>query len=84
MRRRAPLGIPRISTAGFEGSACETFASAPTTSCSTRPVWSIEAGASSAARIVGAMSTSIGGCSNAFTFGPAATITPSIRWSPTR
>ena len=38
-----------------------------------------EAGASSAARIVGAMSTRSGGCSNGRTFGPAATITPSMR-----
>jgi len=36
-------------------------------------------GASSAAKIVGARSISSGGWSNARTFGPAATITPSVR-----
>jgi hypothetical protein len=52
--------MPGIATAGFD-SPRETFASEPTTSCSTRPVCSIEAGAPSAARIVGARSISSGG-----------------------
>ena len=39
-------------------------------------------GASSAATSVGAMSISAGVCSNGFTFGPTATIVPSMRWSP--
>ncbi len=39
-------------------------------------------GASSAATSVGAMSISAGVRSNGFTFGPTATITPSMRWSP--
>jgi hypothetical protein len=62
--------MPGIATAGFEGSPRETFASEPTTSCNTRAVCSIEAGAPSAARIVGARSISSGGCSNGVTFGP--------------
>ena len=44
-----------------------------------------DAGASTAARIVGARSISDGGCrsnASAATRGPAATITPSMRWSP--
>ena len=36
----------------------------------------------SAATNVGAMSISAGGDSKGFTFGPTATIVPSIRWSP--
>jgi hypothetical protein len=36
----SPLGMPGIGTAGL-ASAWETFASEPTTSCSTRPVCSI-------------------------------------------
>ena len=55
---------------------------APTISCSTRPVGLTAAGASSAATSVGAMSISAGGVSKGFTFGPTATIVPSMRWSP--
>jgi hypothetical protein len=49
-------------------SACDTVASAPTTSWCTRLVCSIEAGASSAAVIVGARFPGIG-CSNAVLVG---------------
>jgi hypothetical protein len=40
------------------------------------------AGASSATSIVGAMSTRYGVVVKGVTAGPAATITPSMRWSP--
>jgi hypothetical protein len=58
----SPVSMPGIVTAG---AFVSTVASAPTTSCRTRPVWWIEAGAPGAARIVGAMSISSGCCSNA-------------------
>jgi hypothetical protein len=74
--------MPGIWTLGADASAFATFASEPTSSFSARPVCSTCAGASSAARIVGARSTSSGGCSNGRTAGPTATITLSGRWSP--
>jgi hypothetical protein len=59
----SPLGMPGIATAGAGVSRCVTSAE-PTTSCRTRPVCLILAGASSAARIVGAMSIRFGSWSN--------------------
>ena len=59
-----------------------TDASEPTTFDRTEPVCLMPAGASSAASIVGAMSIRYGVVVNGVTAGPAATITPSMRWSP--
>ena len=83
LRPRCPCrGSPEPAELVSVASRSVSVASAPTISCSTRPVGLTAVGASSAATIVGAMSISAGGCSNGFTFGPTATIVPSIRWSP--
>jgi hypothetical protein len=67
------LEMPEMGTAGF---FLATRTSDSITSCRARPACSSEAGALSAARIVGARSISSGCYSNGRTFGPTATIVP--------